>query len=498
MKILIKSIAFSILVVFTSPTISADYKTAKLVFTGDLPLIEDNIHGDYRRLASFLKLVRAQKTPSFFLFGGGSIGPSPMSSFDKGSHIIDILNSLEPDAMGITKREFSYTEDELSQRAYEAVFPIIATNVYDPITNENLDGLQSSTLIKKGNVSVGVVSTVNPSVLEEYLLTRIKLTARAEAIEKESAKLREAGADIIVLLYSVPNDIVEPLMIEQVIDVAFMVDKTFSQTQNYTKLGHKNHFYLHSPGEILQVDLKISPQKLIETKLTKLQLNDYPIDEAISNQSNGYMNRLERLLNIDVASLDVEIDTRKSSIRTTETLFGNIITDSIKAFLHTDTVIINSGVVRGDTLYPRDSVWTMRDIVTELPFRSRLIALEVTGQQIKNALENGVSQLTDVKGRFPLVSGISFTYNKTLPIGNRVVDVLIDNKPLNENKIYTLGTTEYIANGGDGYNAFKLSRDIPNSLRVNPLLSEILIMYLQTTSNAVPSIEGRIREISEE
>ena len=496
MKILIRSIAFSILVVFSSPTISANSKTAKIVFTGDLPLIEDKVHGDYRRLASYLKLIRAQETPSFFLFGGGSIGPSPMSSFDKGAHIIDILNSLEPDAMGITKREFSYSEDELSQRAYEAAFPIIASNIYDPITNNNLDGLQPSTIIKKGDVSIGVVSTVNPSVIEEYLLDRIKLIPRTEALRRESEKLREAGVDVVVLLYSVPNDIVEPLMFDQVIDVAFMVDKAFSQTQNYTKLKHKNHFYLHSPGEVLQVELKITPQKPIATSLTTFKLNNFPIDEDLSNQSNSYVNRLERLLNIDVASLNVEIDTRKLSIRTKETFFGNIMTDAIKAFLNTDIVLINSGVVRGDTLYAKNTVWTMRDIVTELPFRSRLIALEVTGQQIENALENGLSQLTDVKGRFPLVAGLSLTYNKQMPVGNRVIDIYIGDNKLDKNKLYTVGTTEYIANGGDGYTTFKQSREIKNSLRVNPLLSEILIMYLQNNRQATPSIEGRIKEVN--
>lgn len=183
---IVAAVGFSILF---NPQLLAqplNIKKANIVFTGDMPLIENKLHGDYRRLSSFLNLVRSKQGPSFFLFGGGSIGPSPMSSFDKGSHIIDILNSLEPDAMGVTKREFSYSEDELSQRAYEAAFPIIGTNLLDPATKENLDGIQRSSIIKKGNVSIGVLSIVNNSVIEEYLLKRLTILPVKEAIESEA------------------------------------------------------------------------------------------------------------------------------------------------------------------------------------------------------------------------------------------------------------------------------------------------------------------------
>ena len=492
---IVAAVGFSILF---NPQLLAqplNIKNANIVFTGDMPLIENKLHGDYRRLSSFLNLVRSKQGPSFFLFGGGSIGPSPMSSFDKGSHIIDILNSLEPDAMGVTKREFSYSEDELSQRAYEAAFPIIGTNLLDPATKENLDGIQRSSIIKKGNVSIGVLSIVNNSVIEEYLLKRLTILPVKEAIESEAKKLKANGADAVVLLYSVPTPTVEMLMNEEVIDIAFMTDKAYVQTNNYELIKHPNHFYLKSPGELLLVNLTINSNAKVTTDFSTLFLNNFPIDDDISNQSDAYMNRLNRLLNIDVATFDKAVDTRKLSIRTSETVFGNMVTDAIRFYLNTDIAIINSGVIRGDRQYDANNTWTMRDIVTELPFRSQLVIIEATGQQILDILENGVSKIVDVKGRFPQVSGMSFVFDRTKPIGSRINKVTVAGKLLDLDKTYSIGTTNYLANGGDGYEAFISAKKITNGSRVSPMLSQILILHMRKQGGVLPEIEGRIQEV---
>ena len=93
-----------------------------LVFAANMPEITSSNGMTYAKLASLLALARQEDEYTVFVFGGGSLGPSPLSSLDRGSHIIDILNTLEPDMMAISKREFSYYEDELTLRSYEAAF----------------------------------------------------------------------------------------------------------------------------------------------------------------------------------------------------------------------------------------------------------------------------------------------------------------------------------------------------------------------------------------
>jgi 5'-nucleotidase / UDP-sugar diphosphatase len=52
---------------------------------------------------------------------------------------------------------------------------------------------------------------------------------------------------------------------------------------------------------------------------------------------------------------------------------------------------------------------TMGEVLTVLPFQNTLATFEATGQQIIDALENGVSQVADGAGRFPQVAGLKFT-----------------------------------------------------------------------------------------
>ena len=59
--------------------------------------------------------------------------------------MIDLLNALHPDAVAAAKKEFTHREDELTLRAFEASFPIISANTYDPATQGNYRGYRAIT-----------------------------------------------------------------------------------------------------------------------------------------------------------------------------------------------------------------------------------------------------------------------------------------------------------------------------------------------------------------
>lgn len=84
-----------------------------------------------------------------------------------------------------------------------------------------------------------------------------------------------------------------------------------------------------------------------------------------------------------------------------------------------------------------------------------LVLIDVDGEQIHSALENGVSQWPKLEGRFPQVSGIKFAFDPSLPAGSRVNPdfVKIGDEYLDKNQHYKLVTKAYLANGKDGYDA---------------------------------------------
>lgn len=115
------------------------------------------------------------------------------------------------------------------------------------------------------------------------------------------------------------------------------------------------------------------------------------------------------------------------------------------------------------------------DIVNSLRFNNTLSLLTLTADGLRQVLEHAVSSIgaSNTPGQFPQISGVNFSYDRTLPPGSRIqsativdedgaiLDVLLRNGQLvgdaaREIRIVTLN---FLANGGDGYPFPTLGRD---------------------------------------
>lgn len=115
----------------------------------------------------------------------------------------------------------------------------------------------------------------------------------------------------------------------------------------------------------------------------------------------------------------------------------------------------------------------MRHMTTILPFVDPIVVICITGQQLLDALEAGVSLWPALDGRFPQVSGIKFvfyhrvqlffliffciyddrfSFDPSRPAGSRIVEakLLAPERDIDVTKTYTLGTKLYVAEGHDG------------------------------------------------
>ena len=130
-------------------------------------------------------------------------------------------------------------------------------------------------------------------------------------------------------------------------------------------------------------------------------------------------------------------------------------------------------------------------MLTEMPFGNVVVKLRLTGAQIWEALENGVSQVENNAGRFPQVSGLSFIYKKDAAKGSRIVSVKIGGQKLNKNRSYTVATNNYAAGGGDGYSVFKKGAVLINE-NGGTLLAGMVMNYIKANGSVSPKVEGRI------
>jgi 2',3'-cyclic-nucleotide 2'-phosphodiesterase (5'-nucleotidase family) len=125
------------------------------------------------------------------------------------------------------------------------------------------------------------------------------------------------------------------------------------------------------------------------------------------------------------------------------------------------------------------------------PFGNVNCKIAVTGRVLLAALNSGVSQMPTGAGQFPQVSGLMMKVNPRAPPGNRVTGVLVDGRPIDLDKSYTLALPDYLLKGGDSYTMFANARVLVGPESGN-LIVAALEKYVAAKGTLAPGIEGRI------
>ena len=168
--------------------------------------------------------------------------------------------------------------------------------------------------------------------------------------------------------------------------------------------------------------------------------------------------------------------------------------DAFRAVGGTQAALIGAGSVRTNLMAGEI---TYKNVVDILPYCNEVITAEVSGQDLLDALEFGVSFLPEEAGAFPQVSGITFRLNEEIESSvtidekkqfisvdgeYRVSDVKVDGKDLDPNAIYTLAITQYLFTGGDGYTMFEDSEIISTTGLVD---NEVVMKHIEENLGGV-------------
>ena len=199
----------------------------------------------------------------------------------------------------------------------------------------------------------------------------------------------------------------------------------------------------------------------------------------------------------------------QSAGRTCESLLGDVVTDAMRTTYATDFAITNSGGLRADLTCPLDDAEsdfcppntppnfqiTDGQVLTVLPFGNIIATLTVDGAELKDFLENGVSSMPGVSGRFAQVSGLCFTYSIDSEAGSRVTDAVrqaadgsctgapVD---LTSGSTYTLAINDFMAAGGDGY------PDVTDRIVTRNVIDADIAAHIAVNTPLSPAIQGRI------
>jgi 2',3'-cyclic-nucleotide 2'-phosphodiesterase (5'-nucleotidase family) len=164
----------------------------------------------------------------------------------------------------------------------------------------------------------------------------------------------------------------------------------------------------------------------------------------------------------------------------------------MRQFAGADVAIMNGGGIRGDRKYEAGQILTKRDVLTELPFGNKLMVLELTGADLKAALENGVWYGEKAEGRFAQVSGLRLVAKRDAVPGNRLTAIEIGGAPLDPARLYKVAVNDFLASGKDGYDMLPSGKVLLDA-NEGPLVATVVMDTIKAAGTVSPMVEGRIR-----
>ena len=156
--------------------------------------------------------------------------------------------------------------------------------------------------------------------------------------------------------------------------------------------------------------------------------------------------------------------TEPGSNRGIESSLGDLVADSLREMILTpdgksvDIGMINAGDLRADLVPNEDGTITYAQTYEVEPFSNQLGYVTLKGSDLKDALEQQwKSDLNSQNSRpmlkLSLSSNVRYTYDPARPYGERITSVTINGEPLKADATYTVGSVNFLLDGGDSFEA---------------------------------------------
>ena len=480
---------------------------------------------------------------------GDNIQGEPIGTMTKGEALVELMNEAGYEIAIPGNHEFDYGMDQFLSLAEKAKFQYISCNfnkdgelVFEPYVIKELGGA------KVAFVGVTTPKTLTSSTPKYFQNEKGEFVygffqdetgeGVYKAVQKAVDDARAEGAEYVIVLGHMGNEEeCRPWtyadVIENTTGIDAFLDGHSHDTEQVTmknkdgedvirsacgtKLACVGYCRIAGDGKITAGVYKWNN----DTSAPELLGITNDMSKAVDKASNALNEKLKEVVATTQVKLTINdpeaVDENGKPIRMVrraETNLGDLCADAYRAQSGADIAFVNGGGVRvnieaGDI--------TLNDILKVHPFGNAMCVIEVTGQQILDALEWGARAVPGENGGFLQVSGLTYeihTYidtpckqdENTLVAGidgeRRVQNVLVNGKPIDPKATYTLASHDYmLLNQGDGYSMFGGCKLLQDRVKLD---NQVLIDYIVDTLGGTvgeqydnPYGEGRIVIVEE-
>ena len=491
------------------PAFPAGTRFLRIIATNDFhgaleprPDASGVLRGGAAYVATALDRARRECAPdceTLLLDAGDLFQGTPASNLSYGRPVVEYYNRMGYAASALGNHEFDWGLDTLRARMRQAKFGFFGANVRYK-DGRDVEWIRNDTIVVRGRTKIGIigVSTVaTPTTTRASNVVTLRFDDPAPIVDSIGTALRKRGANFIVVIahagaFCSANGATE--CGGEIIDLARKIRTHVDAIVS----GHTHSLVntvvngipivqARSSGRAIDVlDLAIGGASGLATRheVRELAVDTIKPFPAVDSIVKRAVARVASLVNRHVATIPVTL-TRTGP----QYPLGNLIADAHRWAGKGDVGITNNGGIRTEL---RAGEATYGSLFEVQPFGNLLYSLTMTGAQLRGLLEQMLS-----KDRVnDHVSGLTIKYDPAKPAGSRIVSVtMADGTPLSDTRTYNVIMNDFLATGGEGYNAAGRATS-SRSLDIVDL--DALINYMATLpSPIVAPTEVRIAPVGQ-
>jgi 2',3'-cyclic-nucleotide 2'-phosphodiesterase (5'-nucleotidase family) len=468
------------------------------------------------KVATLIKQVRKDNPNVILVDSGDTIQGTPLAYFHNKKNnappdpMMLSMSALRYDAMAVGNHEYNFGLKVLEKARSEANFPWLSANTY----KQGTDSTHYKPYIVKeiSGVRVGILGLTTPGVPTwENPPNYAGLEFHEPLIEARKwvpilRQQERADVVLIAMHMGVEEDLrtgqVNPGQVmneNQAVTIARQVpgvDVIFmghthrdvpALVVNGVLLTQANHWGRHLARADLYLDKSANQWRVYARSARTLPVDDkVAADEEIVNLTAPYHRETQAWLSQPIGESAAELTAAEARFKDSAILdlIHRVQMDVGKAD------VSMAAVFNPQALIPKGQV-TVREISGLYVYENTLVVLEVTGQQVKDALEHSAKyfrpyepgktlvELIDEKipaYNFDIAEGIDYEIDIRKPIGQRITNLQFRGKSLLPTQKLKLATNNYRVNGGGGYTMYK---NAPVIYRSGEEIRELIIDWVE-------------------
>ena len=463
-------------------------------------------------LAGMVNSYRAANPNTAFVAAGDLIGASTFTSFiQQDQPTIDAFNAMGLDASSFGNHEFDQGREDVDGRILPAAnWDYLAANLYEKGTQT--PAFQEYSLEQYGDITVGFVGAVTnelPSLVSPAGIATLDVGDVVPAVNRVADQLSDGDpangeADVVVLL--VHEGAAAPTLeaatngsrfgqivngadanVDAVISghthLAYDFDIPIAGTDRTRPVFSSGQYGERYGHLAVSVDPATKQIVSIGAEIKDLY-GAFAPDPAVAQIVADAVAVAKVKGSVAVGSITGDINRAVASgggeNRGGESTLGNFVAD-VQLWSTTDKgaqiAFMNPGGLRSDLKYaaspttPGDGtgVVTYQEAAGVQPFANTLVTTQLTGDLIKQALEQ---QWQPAGASRPILhlgvsQGFEYTYDPTRDAGDRITSMTLDGEPIAADTVYTVTVNSFLAAGGDNFPAFAQGANAADSGKVD-------------------------------